>query len=280
MGSVNIWVSGQSSDLLNVVPGYAGKSVNSIAQLLPEGVYTTIRTYNRTMCLAINRHFDRLEESARILGSDLQIDRKLLRHNLRVAINNISNSNLRIRIHIPLIKEPEQIYIITEALTEPTQIEVMNGVKVITSPMQRSSAMAKATSFITTAERIRSELPEGLNEVVMVGEGNIILEGLSSNFFAVINGVVWTADEGILKGITREVVLQTLQDVRVPIQLRSVRSDEVLNVDEAFLTSTSRGVLPVTEIDNHKIGSGSPGPITTQIRKAFDERISNMIEEI
>jgi branched-chain amino acid aminotransferase len=74
---------------------------------------------------------------------------------------------------------------------------------------------------------------------------------------------------GILAGITREVVLELLPGLGIPCREEPLRLEDLLAADEAFLTSTTREVVPVKEVDETRIGGGRPGPITRRVMEAF-----------
>ncbi len=102
----------------------------------------------------------------------------------------------------------------------------------------------------------------------MVDAHGQILEGISSNFYAVLKGVLRTAGEGVLEGITRHIVLQEAAEV-IPIDYRPVRVSDLTEVGEAFITSSSREVMPVIQIDDQIIGAGQPGPITQTLLEKY-----------
>ncbi len=257
------------------------ESVNEIAEKLPEGVYTTLRTYNHDQVLYFDQHIARLEESAKLLGFEIKIDKKDLRLKLRIANKNTSNLNNRIRIHISLsTKTTFETYLIFEALSIPSEGDYLNGVAITTRRTHRNNPAAKATNFLQIADSLRKESPEGINEILMIGDNNTCLEGLSSNFYGVSERAVWTAENGILHGITRKVVLDVILENNIQFLLEGFPFDKLAQLDEAFITSTSRGVLPVTQIDGNLIGTGLPGTVTERIRKAFDQKINTLLEKL
>jgi branched-subunit amino acid aminotransferase/4-amino-4-deoxychorismate lyase len=146
--------------------------------------------------------------------------------------------------------------------------------------MQRENPKAKQTAFIETAAQVRRDIPSGVNEALMIGSDGRLLEGLSSNIFVVMDGVVWTAEEGVLSGITREVVLECIRIERIPLQLVGIRIEELERAQEVFITSASRAVLPVTIIDEKPVGDGRPGAVTMALQKAYRERVESELEEL
>jgi branched-subunit amino acid aminotransferase/4-amino-4-deoxychorismate lyase len=147
-----------------------------------------------------------------------------------------------------------------------------DGVWCVTLPLRRDHPDAKDTRFIATASAAYQTLPPGAHEGLMVADDGSILEGLSSNFFAVLDGVLHTEDERALHGITRSIVLELCQDL-VPVSLTPIRTADLPRVKECFLTSVSREILPVSRVDDVVIGGGAPGPITTAVTDRFRELV-------
>jgi len=247
-------------------------------QRLPGGGYTVFRTWAGGRVLRLEDHFERLEESAHLTGREVKIHRDLLRGALRETVSAFPGSTSRIRVILDLQQRVGTFYILVAELKTPSAVDYEQGVKVVTRWMQRENPKAKQTSFIGKAAQVRQTLPPGMNEAVMVSESGRVLEGLSSNFFAVWEGMIWTAEEGVLSGITRKVVLDCIQDRRIPLRLEGLWRESLVEADEAFITSASRAVLPVTEIDGRPVGDGKPGMVTVALMRAYQERIEAELE--
>lgn len=251
-------------------------SLDQASRLIPDGVYTTFRTFDKLKVLDLDGHFDRLEESARILGREIVLNREVLRRNLRELLKNFPGNEARVRIHVPLATNEFKeivVYIFLENLVVPALQDYQEGVRVITVRMHRENPFAKSTDFIRTADEIRQNLPAGVNEAIMVDENGRMLEGLSSNFFAIKNGVVYTDDQHVLAGITRKQVIEIIQEFGIPIHWEGFPYSEINHLDEAFITSTSRGVLPVRQIDHQVVGKGTVGDITKLIMERYDIKV-------
>jgi branched-chain amino acid aminotransferase len=106
-----------------------------------------------------------------------------------------------------------------------------------------------------------------------------LLEGFSSNFYAIQDQKLYTADQDILWGIARRIALTVAAD-QVEIHLRPIHQNELPLLDEAFLTSSSRGVVPIIRVDQTPIGSGLPGPVTGKIRTLYNRWVENRLEPI
>ncbi|MHB0987770.1 MAG: aminotransferase class IV [Bellilinea sp.] len=255
-------------------------TLDQASNLLPAGAYTTFRTYQKYSALHLNDHLRRLETSAGLAGHPIRLDTDQLRRNLRVALTQYPGSEARVRLTIPFGLDAETIYIHVDALSVPTAVQYANGVKTLTAQMQRNNPSAKLSNFIQSSREARRRLPEGFEEIFMVDERGNILEGLTSNFYAVMGGEIWTAGQGMLSGITRQIVLLLAEDAGCPVHLEAPELSNLFCFAEAFITSTSRAVLPVTEIDYEPVGDGKPGPITRKLMQMYDKKVMAEIEPI
>ena len=102
-------------------------------------------------------------------------------------------------------------------------------------------------------------------------------EGSSTNVFIVKDGRLAThpADHFILRGITRDVVIELAKELGIPVTERAFSVEELFRADEVLISSTTMEITPIISIDGRKVGSGSPGPLTRQLQTAFEKRISN-----
>ncbi len=106
-----------------------------------------------------------------------------------------------------------------------------------------------------------------------------MLEGLSSNFFALRDGALRTEDKRVLLGVTRSLVVEVAQAV-VPVVTLAPMQRDLHRFAECFLTSVSRGVLPVAHIDGCGIGAGRPGPVTLELMARFESLIEREAEPV
>jgi branched-chain amino acid aminotransferase len=121
---------------------------------------------------------------------------------------------------------------------------------------------------ILAAREARSR---GAEEPVLLNQEGFLAEGASTNVFLARAGEVATPplSAGILAGITREVVLELLPGLGIPFREPPLRLEDLLGADEAFLTSTTREVVPVVRVDEATVGDGRPGPLTRRLIEAF-----------
>ena len=109
----------------------------------------------------------------------------------------------------------------------------------------------------------------GGETVILTDAEDNVVEGPGFNVFAVHDGAISTPDSGVLQGITRRTVIELANDHGIPIEERTVPATSLRRADEAFLSSTAGGIMPVTTVDGQTIGKGEPGPITLRLREAY-----------
>ena len=108
----------------------------------------------------------------------------------------------------------------------------------------------------------------GETAILVDREGNVV-EGPGFNVFVVADGGILTPDSGVLEGITRRTVMELASDLGIPLERRSIPADEMRRAEEAFVTSTAGGIMPVTKVDDRTLGDGAPGPLTSRLRDAY-----------
>ncbi len=145
----------------------------------------------------------------------------------------------------------------------------IEGIKVITTRLNRSLPTSKTTQYAPAIVAMQRGRAENAQEVLYLNAHNNILEATTSNFFAFKNGILYTcSSDEVLFGITREVVLK-LAAPHFTIKEQALCYEEISEMEEAFITSSNREVMPVVQIDTLKIGNGKPGPRTQNIMELF-----------
>lgn len=112
-------------------------------------------------------------------------------------------------------------------------------------------------------------LDAGGDTVLLTDAQANVVEGPGFNIFAVRDGRLVTPKQGVLEGITRRTVLEIAQAAGLPVEMRALPVAELRAADEAFLTSSGGGVLPVTRIDGRPVGAGQPGAVTQRLRETY-----------
>jgi len=255
-------------------------TLDAVSLLLPAGAYTTFRTYRRTRAIRFHQHLERLVDSAERARVVVGLPLSPLRAAVRSVVRQSPFPEARVRISLDLTGTPGRLFVSLEPLHLLPAHTYETGVRTVTHGMHRNNPQAKLTDFIATAAGYRAKLPPEINEMLMIGAQGIVLEGLSSNFFGITAGVMQSANEGVLEGITRAVVLDLARASAIELDLRGVRLSDLPALDECFITSASRGVLPVVQIDDVTIGMGQPGPLTRTLMRGFADWVESSAQEI
>jgi branched-chain amino acid aminotransferase len=256
-------------------------SLDSVTRLLPAGFYSTFRTFsNRQKVLGFRAHLQRLYRPARLLGIQPSVPPRTLRLHLAHLLADFPSEEARIRLILSRLEAPGAIFVVIEPLVELPLEAYSHGVRVGTTLAHRDHPALKTTDFINQSQVQRRQAREqALFEALMVHHGRI-LEGLTSNFFYMRNGTLGTARSGVLNGVTRRQVLQLAAGQGIPVQLRSLHVIDLPFIQEAFLTSSSRGIVPVISIDEIPVGHGRVGQGTRKLMKVYAAGIVNRLESI
>jgi branched-chain amino acid aminotransferase len=230
------------------------------SRALPEGAYTTLRTYGGRSVVRLGQHLRRLEESVALQGRAGTVDADAARRALGGTLDATGHPESRLRLTFA----PPRLFVAVEPFTPLPPRLYEEGAICVTLDVARDKPHAKDTRFIAAAQEAYGRLPPGVEEGLLVSPDGAVLEGLSSNFFAVLEGTLRTEEERALIGVTRSLVLEVAESL-MPVERRAVRRDDLPRLDEAFLTSVSREVLPVVRIDGRPVGDGRVGPRTRAI---------------
>jgi branched-chain amino acid aminotransferase len=244
----------------------------------PQGVYTVARTFRGDHALLFEAHLDRLEQSAWLSKIPRALDRQRLRATLRGLLHEAAYPDAKFRITIPQAA-PDQLYIGIEPY-QPAPADILqNGAHLSTTPLVRENPVVKTTAWMIIRKPAFNSLPADTYEAVLVSEDGHLLEGLSSNFYGVLDGVLRTAGNGVLEGITRRAILD-LAPAILPVRLDALHKRDLPRLTEALITSSGRGVVPVTAIDGQLVGDGHVGPIVTAITQGYNAWTDAHLEPI
>jgi branched-chain amino acid aminotransferase len=256
---------------------YTADSLADAIQYEPQtGIYTVTNTYQTTKVLKLDAHLDRMEQSAKLANIPLKLNRDVLRGALRHMILDSGLGDVRFRVTIGA--DAPDIFIITlEPFTPPPVHVIENGVMCLTTPHSaRENPLVKSTQWMHQRDGIKQQ--EAYETLLLDADGHI-LEGSSSNFYAIKDGVLYTAGEGVLGGIARQIVLDVAPAI-IPVQFVPIHLRDIPQLQEAFITSSSRGIIPVVKIDEHIIGDGRVGQTTQYLRQAYLAWVADHLEEL
>lgn len=256
-------------------------SLDSITRQLPGGFYSTFRTYrSRTHVLGLTAHLDRLYRPAAARRISPSVTRAQLCRQLASLLAVLGAEEARVRIMLSTEDGSGMVHAAVEPFQALPQVVYSQGVRVVTTDLHRDHPALKSTAFINESQRERRSLFEqSVFEGLIVKDG-CILEGLTSNFFYLDEGKLGTARRGVLNGVTRRQVLRLARECRMEVSYRALPVEEISSIEEAFLTSSSRGIMPIAAINDTQIGSGRVGEGTRRLMHAYDTDVEARLEPI
>jgi D-alanine transaminase len=249
--------------------------------LFADGVYESIRTYNRKL-FRYEDHLERLKRSLKETRIDFDnfnsikniIYDIIKKNNIEkesLVYLQITRGSAQQRTHsFPKEKTTPTLFISVKEFKEDNE-EQSKGVKVILQEDVRwLRCDIKSTSLLPVVLANQKASEEDAAEAILVRDG-MITEGTHTNFFAVKDETVFTAPKSrlILDGITRKLVLEFCEKFKMDFKEEFIKKDDLKNFTEFFITSTTKEVTPVIMIDYWQINNGEPGKITKALQSVF-----------
>jgi len=246
------------------------------------GVFETLRTYNEEI-FRLDDHIERLIYSAQEIDLEIPWSEEDFKEKIKDTLRQSDLGESTIRIIITGGKEeghmePEKPVLIITAgeLHEYPEEFYKKGVKVISFTGERFLPQIKSINYLPSFAALNEARKKEAHEALFC-PNKFVLEGSTSNFFIVDNdATLITPEQEILPGVTREFVIEIAEDSGIEVKQRELPLKEVYESEEAFITSTSREILPVVKIDNKEIGSGKPGEITKLLLKRFRKKVNEL----
>jgi branched-chain amino acid aminotransferase len=273
------------------VNGIVGPAEEARVSVLDNGfafgdsVYEVLRTYGGR-AFEPGRHFRRLRASAARLGISVPGDDASLLAQVDGLLARAGEGESYIRIILSRglgdcsysfdrVLGPT-VVMIQKPLPPYPAWHYEQGIKVAAVAVRRNHPRAldpaiKSSNLLNNILAMREAQSRGAEEPVLLNQEGFVAEGASTNVFLACGGTLLTPplSAGILAGITREVVLELLPGLGVPGREEPLRLEDLLAADEAFMTSTTREVVPVRQVDEAPVGDGRPGPLTRRVMAAF-----------
>ncbi len=254
-----------------------------------EGVYETLRTYNRVPFL-YEQHCQRLRASARYLSLDVPFEDDDLRRwieDTMAAAGDLREAYIRVLLtrgvgdlSYDLKATPTpSLVIIVKPFDEPPARVFEEGIRISLVSILRNhpgsvNPIIKSNNLLNNALAMQEAHRRGGEEALMCNYRGELSECAQSNFFMVRDGVTLTpkSEAGLLEGITREFIFEVGDDAGVKVEKATLFPRDLDTADEAFITGSTRELSPVVRIDDRRIGNGTPGPITMRLLEAFRRR--------
>jgi len=265
--------------------------------LYGEGIYEVLRTYEGVPFL-FDRHMRRLRASASMIRldvpfSDADIARRFTETMAAAGLGDAGHeAYLRLLVtrgigeisYDPGACPEPSVVIIAKPHVDAPASAYTDGVMVSLVGILRNhpgsvNPIIKSNNLLNNALGSQEAFRKGAFEGVMRNYRGEIAECTTANIFIVKDGVAYTPplEAGLLAGITREFLFEVAAEVGVPMREHVMLDADLLGADEAFLTSTTRELVPIVRVDEHVIGNGRPGAITTDLLEAFRVRAHGLV---
>jgi branched-chain amino acid aminotransferase len=285
-----------------VAPEQAVVSVYDRGFLYGDAVFEVFRTYGGRP-FALDEHLLRLRKSAERVFIHLPVDDATLRGEIEAAVAAAAladglargegaraDSEWYVRVVVtrgsgPLSLDPQTAVkplrvVLVEPVVPPARDAYVQGIALATVAVRRtvdgtSAAGAKVTNYLSNLLALREAKAQGAQEALVLDARGHVVEGASSNVFAVRDGAVATPPEsaGILVGITREHVIRAARALGTALEERELLPPDIYGADEVFITSSIREILPVVRVDGRAIGGGTVGPVTRALHRRFRQDV-------
>lgn len=240
------------------------------------GIFDFLKTINGKP-IFIQNHFDRFYNSAKELNLKVNYDRESLLNavNALMEKNNMPNSGIKFILTGGFSEDGYTIgepnLVITQSPFEYDPNGFDKGTTLVTYNHQRQLAVIKTIDYLK-AILLQPYIKQNGADDVLYHHNGLIRECPRANFFIVKGKKIITAKTDILKGITRSKVLgMEIEDYSIVEE--DFTLEDLAKADEAFITSSTKNVLPVLAIDGQKVGDGKPGKVTYQLNQLFNELI-------
>ncbi len=258
-----------------------------------EGVYETLRTYHRVPFL-YERHLARLRASADRLQLAVPFSDDELAERIRetmAAAGEMPEAYIRMlltrgvgELTYDLKATPTpSVIVIVKPFDEPPARVFSEGIRISLVPILRNhpgsvNPVIKSNNLLNNALAMQEAYRRGAEEGLMCNYRGELSECSQSNFFMVRDGVALTpkSQAGLLEGVTRAFLFEVGKDVGVEVRDETLFPKDLETADEAFITSTTRELSPVTRIDDRPVGSGTPGAVTMKLLDGYRKRAESL----
>ena len=255
-------------------------SVNDIGLHRSYGVFEVLRTYNGKAFL-LKEHLDRLYNSAKEINLKIPYNKTQISEYINTLLAKNSHKESLIKILITggesddgmTPKNKPTFLILTKNLHGSKKKIYEKGVKLITYEHERFIPTAKTLHYVQLLKSLKRLKNEKAFTLLYTSNGHI-LEGATCNIFFFNGRNLITPKTDVLNGITRDLVTKLASKYFV-IQHKEVKLETIRSCKEAFLTLTTKGIVPVVKINKQMIGKGIPGSNTKLVMELFNEYVEN-----
>jgi branched-chain amino acid aminotransferase len=281
---MKIYLDGQFVDAAE-----AKISVFDHGLLYGDGIFEGIRLYEGNV-FRLDQHLERLWWSAKAILLTIPISRREM---VEAVCESCRQNGLRdgyIRLVVtrgvgdlglaPWLCPKPSVFIIADKIALYPPEYYASGLSIVTVPTRRLGPaalppMVKSLNYLNNILAKIEARQAGALEAIMLNDAGFVAECTGDNVFMVHQGRLLTpaAQQGALKGITRETIFSVAQALSLPVEEHDLTRYDLWNADECFLTGTGAEVIPVVKLDGREIGDGKPGPVTKRVLTEFRRRV-------
>lgn len=275
-----------------VKPEAATISIFDRGFLYGDSIYEVTRSYAGKI-LYLDEHIERFFNSAKILSLKIEYTRAEIKAEVEKTFHalNVPNAYLRFmltrgvgEIGLDITRVYKNNLVIIGRVQKPNPENwYKDGVHFIISSVVRNSKdsldpMAKSGNYLNSILAYIEAKGKNAYDAIMLNKDGFVTEGTTNNIWMVKDNTVLTPSlsAGILKGITRDAVIEICQKNNIKVVEKEFPPSELKQADECFFTSSIREVVPVTKIDDQTIGSGKPGELTLKVLQLYQAYIKKL----
>ncbi|GHO82879.1 aminotransferase class IV [Dictyobacter formicarum] len=262
-----------------VHPHEASISINDVGVLRGYSVFESLRTYHRRP-FHLDEHLQRLYRSAQLIELDVTFSFDVLRNIVLESIQRNAYEHATVRLLVTggisedgvLPASQSSLAVMVTQLAERDMERFARGCKLITTHLTRMMPEAKTSNYVSAIRALKEAAQQQASDALFVNEQGHVLECTRSNFFVFRGDTLITPQAEVLIGVTRNVVLALARE-RFAVEERPILLHELSSIDEAFITSSSKEIMPVVQINDIVIGDGKPGVRTYELEQHFIELV-------
>jgi len=245
-----------------------------------DGVYEVIPVYAAKL-FRIDEHLHRLDNSLTAIRLKNPYDRQQWLDCFKNLIEHNGNGDQSLYLQITRGKAVRDhaipndvtatVFMMSSALKGPAQDTIENGVSVVSCEDFRwTKCHIKSISLLANVLLRQYAVDQGATESVLIRDGHVT-EGAASNIFVVLHDTLITPPKGplLLPGITRDLILEIAQQNNITTVEKAITVDQLNQASEIMLSSSTKEILPVTQLDQKPVGQGKPGPIFKKLYSLY-----------
>ena len=220
-----------------------------------DGIFETLRANKKIH--KFDEHFKRLQESAKAIKLKIPISKQQLKKQIQSTLK--ANNLKKARIRVTLTRGIGPAGLSTDCKNQSiiitaSELKKMpkSGIKAITVNLEKPNPEIKSLSYLPNVLALQQAKQQGATEAIIINKNQQVTEGSFSNLFIIRDNCLLTPKDHILKGITRKEVLELARNNNIKAKQTTISKQQLESADEIFITFTTQGIIPITQINNKK----------------------------